>query len=133
METLNVKSMQQDRSVSKSVSDTAFYGFRRQVQYKSKWLGGVVVLADTYFASTKTCSRCKYRKKKMHRSTRRFSCHKCGLRLCRDVNAAINLKQLAVSSTVSACGENVSQDTVPVSCSLVEARTKLQMSHLGKT
>ncbi|MEC4803110.1 MAG: zinc ribbon domain-containing protein [Jaaginema sp. PMC 1079.18] len=37
-------------------------------------------------------------------SERRFDCENCGFRGDRDLNAAINLVNLAVSSTVSACG-----------------------------
>jgi len=35
---------------------------------------------------------------------RRWSCSICGVEHDRDLNAAINLKNYAVSSTVSACG-----------------------------
>ncbi|MDR1740502.1 MAG: transposase [Synergistaceae bacterium] len=36
---------------------------------------------------------------------RQWTCPQCGAKHDHDVNAAINLKQHAVSSTVSACGE----------------------------
>ncbi|HHW4671888.1 zinc ribbon domain-containing protein, partial [Xylella fastidiosa] len=38
-------------------------------------------------------------------SVRQWACLGCGTRHDRDVNAAVNLKNMAVSSTVSACGE----------------------------
>jgi putative transposase len=38
-------------------------------------------------------------------SVRQWICPDCGTRHDRDLNAAINLKNMAVSSTVSACGE----------------------------
>jgi putative transposase len=37
-------------------------------------------------------------------AVRNWSCWKCGARHDRDLNAAINLKNWAVSSTASACG-----------------------------
>ncbi len=35
------------------------------------------------------------------------SCDNCGLEIDRDLNAAINLEEMAVGSTVTACGEAV--------------------------
>ena len=39
-------------------------------------------------------------------SMRQWTCYQCGTTHDRDINAAINLRNYAVSSTVSACGEN---------------------------
>jgi putative transposase len=33
--------------------DTGFFAFRRQLEYKAAMRGGVVVLADRFFASSK--------------------------------------------------------------------------------
>lgn len=75
------------------------------LEYKAAMRGGVVVVADRWFASIKTCSYCGYRLEDLPLSVREWTCSGCNARHDRDVNAAINLKNLAVSSTVSACGE----------------------------
>ncbi|MDR1378096.1 MAG: transposase [Synergistaceae bacterium] len=44
----------------------------------------------------------------MSLSVRKWTCPQCGVHHDRDVNAAINFRNYAVSSTVSACGEESS-------------------------
>ncbi|MDR1398072.1 MAG: transposase [Desulfarculales bacterium] len=64
-----------------------------------------MVVADRFFASSKICSCCGRKLEQLPLSVRNWMCPKCGAEHVRDVNAAINLKNYAVSSTVSACGK----------------------------
>jgi putative transposase len=105
IEDLNVKGMIRNRHLSRAVSDMGFFEFRRQLDYKAMHRGGVVIIADRWFASSKICSCCGYQLATLSLSTREWRCPACNILHDRDVNAAINLKNLAVSSTVSACGE----------------------------
>ena len=69
------------------------------------------MVADRFFPSTKTCSRCEEVAGEVLLSQRTFVCGSCGLSIDRDLNAAINLeKYVAVSSTetLNACGEGSS-------------------------
>jgi putative transposase len=63
------------------------------VEYKARWRGGRVIVADRWFASTKTCSGCGTVKAKLPLSERTYVCAECGLVLDRDVNAARNLAE----------------------------------------
>ena len=63
------------------------------------------VLADRWYPSSKTCSGCGHKLDDLPLAVRTWTCPACGAHHDRDVNAAINLKNMAVSSTVSACGE----------------------------
>lgn len=105
IEDLNVRGMMANRHLARSVADMGFYEFRRQLEYKARMRGGVVKVADRFFASSKTCSACGSVQEKLPLSIRQWTCPECGVVHDRDVNAAINLKNMAVSSTVSACGE----------------------------
>lgn len=67
--------------------------------------GGQVVVADKFYASSKTCSDCGHKLDDLPLSVREWTCPSCGTVHDRDVNAAVNLKNMAVSSTVAACGE----------------------------
>jgi len=105
IEDLNVRGMLGNRHLARSIADMSFFEFRRQLEYKAAMRGGQVVVADRFFASSKTCSACGHKLDELALSIRQWSCPTCGTTHDRDVNAAINLKLMAVSSTVSACGE----------------------------
>ena len=104
IEDLNVKGMVRNRCLSRAISDMGFFEFRRQLGYKAAMRGSVVVAADRFFASSKTCSGCGNKVEKLPLSVRQWVCPVCGASHDRDVNAAINLANYAVSYTVSACG-----------------------------
>ena len=105
IEDLNVQGMVKNRSLARSIADTGFYEFRRQLEYKAAARGRIVVVAGRFYPSSKTCSGCGHKLDVLPLSVREWSCPACGARHDRDVNAAINLKNMAVGSTVSACGE----------------------------
>jgi len=105
IEDLNVKGMVKNRRLARSIADMGFFEFRRQLEYKADMRGGQVIVAERWFASSKTCSACAHTLDVLPLSVREWTCPACGAVHDRDVNAAINLKNLAVSSTVSACGE----------------------------
>ena len=104
IEDLHVKGMLANRHLARSIADMGFHECRRQLEYKAAMRGGIVIVADRWFASSKTCSGCGHRLAVLPLSERQWTCPGCDLVHDRDVNAAINLKNNAVSSTVSACG-----------------------------
>ncbi len=105
IEDLNVKGMVKNRRLSRAVSDMGFFEFRRQLKYKAAQRGGAVVVADRWFPSSKTCSHCGHKLEVLPLSVRQWTCPACNTTHDRDVNAAVNLRNMAVSSTVSVCGE----------------------------
>jgi putative transposase len=66
----------------------------------------MIVVADRWHPSGKTCSDCARKLETLPLSVRERTCPACGSVHDRDVNAAINPRNLAASSTVSACGED---------------------------
>jgi putative transposase len=104
IEDLNVRGMMKNRHLARSIADMGFFEFRRQLAYKAAMRGGQVVVADRFYASSKTCSACGHKLDDLPLSVREWTCPSCGTVHDRDVNAAVNLKNMAVSSTVAACG-----------------------------
>lgn len=106
IENLNVNGMVKNRCLARAVSDQGFAKLRNMIEYKAAMTGATVVIVDRWFPSSKTCHVCGT----IHDiklSDRVMNCD-CGNVLDRDFNAAINLKNYAVSSTVSVCGEESS-------------------------
>lgn len=104
IEDLNVAGMMKNRKLSRAIADMGFFEFRRQLEYKADMRGGLVVAADRWFPSSKTCSCCGHAIESLPLSVRVWTCLMCHTKHDRDCNAAVNLKNYAVSSTVSACG-----------------------------
>jgi putative transposase len=105
LEDLNVRGMVRNRHLALAISDMGFGELRRQVEYKAAMRGGEVIFADRFYPSSKTCSGCGHVLDVLPLSVREWTCPACGVIHDRDLNAAVNLKNLAASSAVSACGE----------------------------
>ena len=99
IETLKVTHLLQNRKLSKALSDSALGGFLEKLKSKATSLGIPILQADPFFASSKTCNACGYKKDDLTLSDRQYHCNNCGVSLDRDVNAAINLKHVAVGYT----------------------------------
>jgi putative transposase len=91
VEDLNVSGMVRNRSLARSLSDTAFSEFLRQLEYKAQWYGRTVIKVDRFFPSSKRCSACGFVLERLGLSEREWTCPDCGVRHDRDVNAARNL------------------------------------------
>ncbi|MFE4958156.1 IS607 family element RNA-guided endonuclease TnpB [Streptomyces sp. NPDC056653] len=115
VEDLNVAGMGRNRRLSRRVVDAAFGEIRRQLTYKTRRHGTRLVVADRWFPSSKTCSRCGAVKAKLPLSVRVFECDSCGLVLDRDENAGHNLVVLAThnTSTTRITGTGVAGDLDP--------------------
>lgn len=109
IEDLNVRGMMANRRLARAISDMGFFEFRRQLSYKLERSGGTLVVANRFFASSKICSCCGNKADILPLSVRLWACATCGAQHDRDINAAINLRNLAGSEDlmvrpVTACG-----------------------------
>jgi transposase len=98
VETLNVRGMQANRRLARHIADVGWGTILSQLNYKTAWsTGSVLVAADRFYPSSKTCSACGLVKAKLGLSERVFTCAEpaCGLVLDRDHNAALNLARIA--------------------------------------
>ncbi|MCQ2740425.1 MAG: IS200/IS605 family element RNA-guided endonuclease TnpB [bacterium] len=92
IETLDVKNMEQNKLVAKSVVDASFSRFATILEYKAKWYGRLLVRVGKYFASSQICNVCGYKNENVKSlSLRSYTCPNCGAKLKRDENAAKNI------------------------------------------
>ena len=105
-ESLKVKNMIRNPTLSKAIADASWSEFIRQLAYKAEWAGRTFVNIDQWFPSTKRCNDCGHILDKIALDVRRWSCPECGADHDRDINAARNI--LAAGLAVLAFGENVS-------------------------
>jgi len=94
-ETLAVKNLMKGR-LGKSFADAGLGEFLRQLKYKAEWYGRDAVPADRFFPSTRLCSCCGFKNDNLSLSDRWWDCPDCGSHHDRDVNAAVNLRNLAM-------------------------------------
>lgn len=94
MEDLGTKDMLSKHYKAIYVQDANFYRCREVMQYKCEEYGIPFMLAPKGYPSTQICSCCGERKEEKLCSYRTFVCRKCGNRMDRDLNAAINLSHL---------------------------------------
>lgn len=91
IEDLNVKRLQKNHRLAKTISDVGWYEFRRQLQYKCEWKGRQLVVIDRWFPSSQICSNCGKNTGKKKLQIREFTCPYCGKLHDRDINASINI------------------------------------------
>jgi len=123
IEDLNVRGMVKNRYLSRALTDVSFGEFKRQMKYKSQLYGTQLVLANQWYPSSKTCSRCGYVKKSLTLADRVFCCDQCKHTEDRDINASRNLCTLAEKLVPTARGEVTLGDSGVVK-PLDEPRTK---------
>ncbi|WP_017306711.1 RNA-guided endonuclease InsQ/TnpB family protein [Spirulina subsalsa] len=116
IEDLSIKAFLKNHKLAGAIADCGMYEFRRQLEYKTEKFDSKLILVDRMFPSSQICSNCGNHRHKMPLKNRVYICPECGHTEDRDLNAAKNIERwferifipsrsdLAVSSTVSACG-----------------------------
>ena len=88
--------MTQNYILAKSVNSASWGEVMRQLEYKSEWSGKNIIKIGRFDPSSKMCSNCGYKNVDLKLSDREWVCPVCGEKHDRDINAAINIKKMAL-------------------------------------
>ncbi|MGC8674763.1 MAG: RNA-guided endonuclease InsQ/TnpB family protein, partial [Thermoprotei archaeon] len=88
--------MQQNHHIAKSVTDQGWYQFKKMLEYKLQWMDAELIEIGRFDPSSKLCSRCGNIKHDLKLSDRTYHCDVCGLTIDRDLNAAINIRNIGL-------------------------------------
>lgn len=96
VEDINLRGMAGSLNLGKSTSDNGFGMFRTLLGYKLAERGKVLIKIDKWFPSSKMCSECGAINSELALKTREWTCE-CGARHDRDLNAAINIRNVGLA------------------------------------
>lgn len=99
MEDLNVSGLLKNHYMAYAIADVRWSQLLNFIQYKCRWYGKKFVQVDRFYASSKICSECGTYHKDIVTSlrVREWTCPDCGTHHDRDVNAARNILNQALS------------------------------------
>jgi IS605 OrfB family transposase len=106
VESLQVKNMVKNPRLAKAISDVGWGEFVRQLEYKARWYGRVLVKIDKFYPSSKRCFECGHVLDSLPLDIRTWTCPACGIVHDRDINAAKNIHAAGLT-VFEACGEAV--------------------------
>ncbi|MCL4341409.1 MAG: transposase [Candidatus Thermoplasmatota archaeon] len=94
LENLNVSGMVRNHNLSKSITGQGWSRFKTMLTYKLGWREAYPIETARFDPSSKMCSKCGNIKRDLKLSDRIYHCNACGLSIDRDLNAAINIRNM---------------------------------------
>ena len=91
-EKLKIKEMSQNHYIAKNLLDASFRKICEKLSWKCRRKGKYYYQINTYYPSSKICSRCGSKNEVVKNlSVREWKCEECGSNHDRDINASINI------------------------------------------
>ena len=98
LETLNISGMMKNHKLAKALADVSLYSFKQMLEYKTERLGKNMLYIGQFEPSSQLCHVCGYRNSETKDlKVREWTCPSCGTVHDRDLNASINIKNIALS------------------------------------
>lgn len=103
IEKLKIKNMVRNHCLAKSISDNSWGEFKLILDFKMKEKENEMIEVSPNYTS-QDCSSCNNRQK-MSLDKRTYNCEACGLKIDRDLNASINIKNKLIKQLNSEVGQ----------------------------
>lgn len=97
IEDLEIVHLARGNFLAKELYDQKIAKFFELLKYKAEQAGIEIVIADKYYPSSKMCCNCGAVKSELPLNQRVYHCDECGFEMDRDLNASINLRNLAIN------------------------------------
>ncbi len=101
LETLFLAFLMKNRSLAGSAADAALGKFQKKIEHEAAKCGHLILRCGQFDASSKTCSVCKTKNKDLKLRHRSWTCGECGTLHDRDINAAVNIQEMALLRAIS--------------------------------
>ena len=101
------------RAFRRAVSDAALGQIRPQLAYKMAWRGGVLTVADRWFASSQVHHGCGCRLIEPRKLAKQLVCAATGELVDRDDNAAVNLRDWPDTASCGSVGATAPKPSSP--------------------
>ena len=118
VESLNVKGMQNNHKLAKSIADSSWGDFIRKLKYKAGWYGRKLLEIDRFFPSSKRCNHCGHINNQLKLSDRIWERPSCKCILDRDINAAKNILTVGLAGLAFGESGRLGNNNLLQSCSL---------------
>jgi len=96
IETLNIKGMEKNHYLAKSISNVAWNRFFQFLKYKAERNGKNIIKVGEFEKTSKTCHACGHVNKNLTLNQREWICENCKTHLDRDINAAMNIRDFGL-------------------------------------
>lgn len=97
IENLKVKNLQKNHRLAKGIANASWSMFRQMLKYKCEWYGKKLIIVDPRNTS-RICSSCGHNSGEKTLDIREWTCSKCQVHHDRDINAAVNILNRAMST-----------------------------------
>jgi putative transposase len=91
------KKVAQKSGLNRAILDASPFELRRQLEYKTQWLGGLLVPVPPQNTSRK-CPQCQHVSAENRKSQAKFVCVECGFRANADFVGAVNIREAGLAS-----------------------------------
>ena len=131
LEDLNVSGMVRNRKLSRAISDLGWRSFRTMIEAKGEKHGRDLRIINRWEATSQKCSCCGQKGGKKELSVREWTCLFCDTKHDRDVNASVNILNVAVGHIETKNGRRRKCQTGVKSAVSSDASTHLEPIQLS--
>jgi putative transposase len=96
IEDLDVQKMMKNPQYARRITDCGWGYFKLYLEYKADWYGKNLIFINKFEPSSKMCNKCGDINQNLKITDRTWTCSNCNTVLDRDLNAAINIKNIGL-------------------------------------